>query len=167
MDNNLETTFFGALEKNKDRIFRMCRAYSTDNENAKDLFQDVVLQIWKSLPSFKELSTIDTWIYRITLNVCIRANLQLKKREDKTVRLDSIHFENLESGSNDNFEEREKYKPLYGCISKLSETDRSIILLFLEDLSYKEISSVTGLTENHVAVKLKRIKKKLFNCLNQ
>ena len=167
MDNNLESTFIDALEQDKGRIFRMCRAYSTDNENAKDLFQDVVLQIWKSLPSFSELSTIDTWIYRITLNVCIRSNLQVKKREDKMVRLDSIHFENLGTGSDDNFEESEKFKPLYRCISTLSETDRSIILLFLEDLPYKEISSVTGLTENHIAVKLKRIKEKLFNCLKQ
>ncbi|MBL4655995.1 MAG: RNA polymerase sigma factor [Bacteroidia bacterium] len=167
MDNNLESTFIDALEQDKGRIFRMCRAYSTDNENAKDLFQDVVLQIWKSLPSFSELSTIDTWIYRITLNVCIRSNLQVKKREDKMVRLDSIHFENLGTGSDDNFEESEKFKPLYRCISTLGETDRSIILLFLEDLPYKEISSVIGLTENHIAVKLKRIKEKLFNCLKQ
>lgn len=164
MNSSLEDKFLTAFERDKDRIFRICNAYTDDHEDAKDLFQEVVLNIWKSMPTFKEASIISTWIYRITLNICIRAKQLSDKTQQRTTRLDSIIYKNLSSGNQDT---NNDYKALYQCINHLSDIDKSIILMHLEQLSYDNISEVLGISENHVAVKISRIKKKLLTCLNK
>jgi RNA polymerase sigma factor (sigma-70 family) len=160
----VEERFTGILNNNKDAIYRICKAYATDEEHTRDLFQDVLLNIWRSLPGFKELSAVNTWVYRITLNVCIRAKHNAD-RHHQPVHLDSITWDYLPA-SNDE-DNRHRYNELYACIYKLNEADKLLVLLFLEDLPYKDIAAVAGISENHVAVKLKRIKAKLFNCLNE
>jgi len=122
-----------------------------------------VFQIWKSLARFEGKSDISTWIYRIALNVCMRSKLKLDKRIYFTVQLDSIHFEPTETSSNSGDEER--FKALRACISTLNESDSSLMVLYLEDLPYKEIAGITGLSENHIAFKMKRIREKLFHCI--
>jgi len=164
MDNDLENIFLATFEANKERMFRICRSYATDADDAKDLFQEVLLNLWKSLPSFKHESDINTWVYRVTINVCLRARQFSEKKERHIIRLGSIHFENIADPAVQNDDEL-LYLKLSACIRKLEGTDQSIILLYLEDLPYKEIAAVFGLSENHVAVKIKRIKSKLFNCL--
>lgn len=158
-----EKIFLDLLEENKDRIFRLCSIYSSDADDAKDLFQDVTLNIWKSLPNFNEDSSLNTWIYRVALNVCLRAKSKTKKKQDIMLKLDSVVFK-----------ETEQYEPpdnstqlaqLKRCISTLNDSDKSIIVLHLEEMPYKKISEITGLTENHIAVKMKRIKAKLFTCI--
>ena len=120
-----------------------------------------MFQIWKSLARFEGKSDISTWIYRIALNVCMRSKLKLDKRIYFTVQLDSIHFEPTETSSNSGDEER--FKALRACISTLNESDSSLMVLYLEDLPYKEIAGITGLSENHIAFKMKRIREKLFH----
>jgi len=164
MEKDLETIFLTTVEANKDRLFRICRSYSTDVDDAKDLFQEVLLNLWKSLPSFKNQSTIDTWVYRITMNVCLRAKQFSDKKQKHFVRLDGVHYENIEDPLDQSGNEKLVLK-LSECVKKLEGTDKSIILLHLEDLPYKEIAQIIGLSENHVAVKIKRIKIKLLNCL--
>lgn len=159
----MEQHFKDILNNNKDAVYRICRAYAADEEQVKDIFQEVMLNVWRALPGFKQQSAVNTWVYRIALNVCMRAKYNTDKHK-VTVRLDSIQWSSAAIADNSSSPE---YKELYACIATLNETDKSLILLFLEDLSYKEISSVTGLTENHVAVKIKRIKSKLFTCLKQ
>ena len=159
MEKDLETIFLTTVEANKDRLFRICRSYSTDVDDAKDLFQEVLLNLWKSLPSFKNQSTIDTWVYRITMNVCLRAKQFSDKKQKHFVRLDGVHYENIEDPLDQSGNEKLVLK-LSECVKKLEGTDKSIILLHLEDLPYKEIAQIIGLSENHVAVKIK-----LLNCL--
>ena len=164
MDKDLEVIFLTTVEANKDRMYRICRSYSIDTDDAKDLFQEVLLNIWKSLPSFKNQSNIATWVYRITINVCLRAKQFSDKKQKHFVRLDGVKFENIEDTIVTS--EKEKlFQKLSECIKKLEGIDKSIILLHLEDLPYKEIAHIFGLSENHVAVKIKRIKNKLLNCL--
>lgn len=151
------------LEDNKHSIYRICRIYAVSPIEPQDLFQEVVIQIWKSLPSFKENSSMNTWIYKIALNVCTRKNQQLKKGSNETVSLKSIEFKLSESPIN--IYQQEKYKALYDCISCLEDDDQKIIVLYLEELAYKKIAEITNLTENHIAVKMKRIRKKLLNCI--
>ncbi len=155
--------FEEVLEPNKDKIYRICRIYAVSPIEPQDLFQEVVYQIWKSMPSFKGNSSIDTWVYRIALNVCMRSKLQLDKNNTKTIRFDAIQFK-LNNYSTDD-EDDEKNSLLKHCIGTLNENDASIILLYLEELSYKQIAEVIGLTENHIAVKMKRIRKKLSDCI--
>ncbi|MCC1484062.1 sigma-70 family RNA polymerase sigma factor [Winogradskyella sp. E313] len=158
-----DLNFGHLLKANKETIYRICRIYAVSPIEPQDLFQEVTYQIWKSLKSFKGKSNINTWIYRIALNVCMSSKLKLEKKREKTVRFDAIQFK----ASNDSLnEEDEKYKFLKECITTLNESDTSIIVLYLEELSYKQIAEITGLTENHIAVKMKRIRKKLFDCIN-
>lgn len=164
MEKDLETVFTTTVEANKDRMFRICRSYSVDADDAKDLFQEVLLNLWKSLPSFKHQSNIDTWVYRITINVCLRTKQFVDKKQKHLVRLEGINFENVEDTTAPS-ENEKLFQKLSECIKKLEGIDKSIILLHLEDLPYKEIAHIFGLSENHVAVKIKRIKNKLLTCL--
>jgi len=151
------------LKENTHKIYRICRIYASDPIEPQDLFQEVIFQIWKSLPNFKGKSSIDTWVYRIALNVCLRAKMKLDKTNQKTARFDAIQFMPAEEVAPPF--EAEKFTYLKECIATLNESDTSIIVLYLDELSYKEISEITGLTENHIAVKMKRIRKKLFECI--
>lgn len=153
------------LERNKHKIYRICNIYAVPPLEPQDLFQEVVFQVWKSLNSFKSKSSIDTWVYKIAINVCLRSKMKLDKNHNKTDRLESIHFTPIESEIDSYGQEKIKY--LKECISTLNETDTSLIVLYLDDLSYKEIAIITGLSENHIAVKMKRVRKKLFECITQ
>jgi len=151
------------LEKNKYKIYRICNIYAVAPIEPQDLFQEVIFQIWKSLDKFKGKSSIDTWVYKIAVNVCLRSKMKFDKSNNKTDRFESIHFTPIEKEI-DAFEQ-EKLTYLKECISTLNGTDTSLIVLYLDDLSYKEIAVITGLSENHIAVKMKRIRKKLFECI--
>jgi RNA polymerase sigma-70 factor (ECF subfamily) len=164
MGEDIETIFLKTVESNKDRIFRICRSYSADSDDAKDLFQEVLLNLWKSLPSFKYKSNIDTWVYRITINICLRTKQFSDKKQKHFVKLESIHIENIEDIITPN-ENEILFLKLSECIKKLEGMEKSIILLHLEGIPYKEIAQIFGLTENHVAVKIKRIKNKLQTCI--
>ena len=166
MEKEVEATFLNALEQNQEKLFRICCIYSEDNEEAKDLFQEVLIRVWKSMSTFKGNSSIGTWMFRITLNVCLRFKSKHTKNQNRLIRLDSITISNFKSEIN-NEEEKEKLNALRKCVKKLNEGDKSIVALYLEGLAYKEISNILGLSENHVAVKIKRIKLKLLNCINK
>ncbi|MAN88166.1 MAG: RNA polymerase [Algoriphagus sp.] len=163
MQNQSTNTFEQILEINKDKIYRICKIYSVHPLEPQDLFQDVVFEIWKSFSTFKEKSSINTWIYKITLNVCLRSKQKSVNENIKLVRLESIEFTPVDVHQDKN--QQEKYNALTSCISSLEEKSRAIIILYLEELPYKDIAVITGLTENHIAVKMKRIKKVLLNCL--
>lgn len=163
MQNKAERTFIQILEDNKDKIYRICRIYAVSPVEPQDLFQEVVFQVWKSFSTFKGKSSISTWIYKIALNVCYRSKMKLEKNNSRMVLLESIQFEPAESTTDKSQEE--KYKALHDCISSLNESEQSIVILYLEEQPYKEIAVITGLTENHIAVKMKRIRKMLFDCI--
>ena len=159
----MDINFEQLLEENKNKIFRICRIYATPPIEPQDLFQEVIFQIWKSLDNFKGKSSIGTWVYKITINVCLRSKSKLDKDNNKTDRFESIHFTPIESEVD--VSDQEKFRYLKQCIATLNEVDTSLIVLYLDDLSYKEIAVITGLSENHIAVKMKRIRKKLFECI--
>lgn len=156
-----EKEFLKLLEENQQRIQKLCSMYAKTKENRKDLMQEVVLNLWKAFPSFRGESAINTWVYRIILNVCLKKTYALKK--EKTVPLEHLDFESFHNATNPT----EKFSALRACIQQLDFSDRSIIILFLEELSYREIGGIIGISENYVAVKIKRIKKKLGICLNK
>lgn len=151
------------IENNKEKIFRICKIYAVAPLEPQDLFQEVIFAIWKSLPTFKSNSSVDTWIYRITLNICLRSKQKSDKTYKKTLQLESIQFIPAEVPIENN--QQEKYNALTSCISKLNNENKAIIILYLEELKYKKIAEITGLTENHIAVKMKRIKKILLDCI--
>jgi len=105
-------------------------------------------------------------MFRIALNVCLRFKSKYAKTQNRFIRLDSMTISNLGSEEG-NEKNNEKIIALRKCVKKLNEGDKAIIALYLEGLAYREISDILGLSENHIAVKIKRIKSKLFNCINE
>jgi len=166
MTKELEKIFLAALEQNQQKLFRICSVYAKDSEETKDLFQEAIVNIWKSLSSFKGKSAMGTWMYRVTLNTCLRQRSGRIKKQEKFIRLNSITLNkvNKETLSDD---KNERLIQLRSCIKLLNEADKAVISLYLEELPYMDISSILGITENNVAVKIKRIKKKLLNCMNE
>lgn len=164
MQNQQKPTFEEVLDDNKDRIYRICRIYAVAPIEPEDLFQEVTFHIWQAYTTFEGRSCISTWMYRIALNVCIGYKNKLDDKNDKTVRLESIKFE--PTASIPDITQQEKYNALHDCIHALNTLDQSIIILSLDELSYREIATITGLTENHVAVKMKRMRKALLSCIN-
>lgn len=160
-----ETLFLTALEEHQEKLFRVCLMYSKDHEDAKDLLQEVLVHVWRSMDSFKGNAALSTWMFRITLNVCLRFKTKHTKNQHRFIRLDSMTIANI--GSEDRSgDENEKLVRLRKCVKKLNEADKAIVALYLEGLPYREISNILGVSENNVAVKVKRIKSKLLNCIN-
>lgn len=165
METELENAFLAGLEQNKRKLLRICSVYAKDEEDKKDLFQEVLVNIWKSMKAFKGNSSLSTWMYRIALNVCLNAQTQLAKKKKRFVNMDSVILSKYD-GAPIAEEESQRLIFLRACIKEMNEADRAIITLHLEELPYKEIAEITGITENYVAVKIKRIKNKLLNCIN-
>lgn len=137
-------------------IIKICRAYTNSEEDFEDYYQEVCLQMWKSRKNFNQQSDWSTWIYRLSLNVCLT---MLKKSKTSNKHLSQI-VQNEVSESNKAFED-EAINLLYSAIRKLSEIDRAIILLYLEEKSYKEIADIIGTSSNNIGVRIKRIKERL------
>ena len=166
MGQELENAFLTALGQNQQKLLRVCSVYAEDDEDKKDLFQEALINIWQSMPSFEEKSSLSTWMFRVTLNVCLRLHTKQVKKRNRFRRIDAITIEHI-SDEETNHEEHERLIKLRNCIKKLNDADKAVTTLYLEELTYKEISDITGLKENNVAVKIKRIKMKLLNCINE
>jgi RNA polymerase sigma-70 factor (ECF subfamily) len=139
-------------------IIKICRAYSNSQEDFEDYYQEVCLQIWKSKDNFNGNSEWSTWIYRLSLNVC----MTLRKRENKRNLQISKSNELPEIANQQLFSFQDKYlDELYSAIKQLSELNRAIIVLHLEEKSYKEIAFIIGTNANNIGVRIQRIKKKL------
>jgi RNA polymerase sigma-70 factor (ECF subfamily) len=139
-------------------IIKICRAYSNSQEDFEDYYQEVCLQIWRSKDNFTGNSEWSTWIYRLSLNVC----MTLRKRENNR-NLQILKSNELpEIANQELFSFQDKYlEELYTAIKQLSELNRAIIVLHLEEKSYKEIAFIIGTNSNNIGVRIQRIKKKL------
>jgi RNA polymerase sigma-70 factor (ECF subfamily) len=144
-------------------IIKICRAYTNSQEDFEDYYQEVCLQIWRSRDNFREQSEWSTWIYRLSLNVCLTL---LKKEKKNSQHLDSevLPAEIIEDSHA--FAD-ESLNQLYDAIRLLSEVDRAVILLYLEEKSYQEIADIIGTNPNNIGVRIKRIKERLKKILTQ
>jgi len=152
---NPDSFFEEFIENNKGTIYKICRVYANDQEEFKDFVQEVTIQLWRSHKNFENRSKLSTWIYRVTLNVCLTLSKKKKRRID-TVELLSTDYLDEDTGV-----EQEQVAALYKAIRKLRELDRALVLLYLEDKSYQEISEILGMTVSNVGVKINRVKTKL------
>lgn len=139
-------------------IIKICRAYSSSQEDYEDYFQEVCLQIWRTRHNFKSNSEWSTWIYRISLNVCLTLKKKADKRVDSTTT--STIVDQHEASQTNSFRDQ-SLNQLYDAIKQLPEIDRAIILLYLEKKSHLEIGEIIGTNANNIGVKINRIKKKL------
>ena len=148
-----EFTLF--VKENKTTIYTVCYMFSKDTDEVNDLFQDILIKLWNGFDSFRGDSSARTWIYRVALNACLDSGKK-KKRAGERVPL-SVDINPYEDGD----AEAMQIRQLYARINKLGLVDRSIILLWLEALSYDEIGAIVGISPKNVSVKLVRIKDQL------
>lgn len=154
---NQKDTFNSWIKDYRALLFKVVRAFTLNSDDANDLFQDMAIQVWHSIPNFKNESAVSTWLYRIALNTAIRWSKREKKHRDGKTDIDkSIHLIEVEI-----YEHDERLKWMYNQISQMNEVDKSLTLLLLEGFSYKEIAEVIGISESNVGVKVHRIKKLL------
>ncbi len=142
-------------------IIKICRAYTDSQADFEDYYQEVCLQIWRTRDKFRQESQWSTWIYRISLNVCMTLLKGKKKRKEDTV-------ENLPSPAQEDNQafSDESLNQLFEAIKKLSEVDRAVILLYLEEKSYQEIADIIGTNHNNIGVRINRIKERLKKLLD-
>ena len=154
----MEKEFLQIITENQGIIHKVCSIYCDSEEDRRDLFQEILVQLWKSFSSFRNESKFSTWMYRVALNTAITSFKKDKRQPDKS----GIPFENLQLAveAYDTTTE-DQIKLLNKAVSQLTGIEKSIILLFLEDKKYEEIAEITGITQNYVRVKMNRIKKKL------
>lgn len=150
-----EQQFTSLVREHKATIYTVCYMFSKDKEEIEDMFQDVLIRIWQGFDCFRGESDVRTWIYRIALNTCLNAD-QKRKRSGTRVPL-SIDIDPFEGNDDKSLQT----KLLYDRISRLGLVDRSLILLWLEGMSYDEIGDIIGITPGNVSVKLVRIREQL------
>ena len=163
MTQQFEQQFVKQLEKNQNIVHKVCRVYTTNSDAHKDLFQEITIQLWKAYPKFRGEAKFSTWMYRVALNTAITL-YRKSKRQIKTNDITDFHYM-LKSDEYDG-EIEEQMQLLYKAIHQLSDIEKALILLYLEDKPYKEISETMGITEVNARVKVNRIKTKLKTILN-
>jgi RNA polymerase sigma-70 factor (ECF subfamily) len=162
-----EQKYKQTISDHYDMIYRLCCSYVADADVRKDLFQNIMLRIWQGLDSFENRSSISTWIYRLSVNTSIDFLRKQRKAKKRSNHIDIAEIDVIDD-SNDiesNLIMSEKVQIMFRCINELSFIDKTIITLYLEDLSYRDISEIVGISEKNVGVKLSRIKNRLNRCL--
>lgn len=155
---NQKEEFVELVNRYKDVIFKVCYIYAPKDE-LEDYYQEVLIQLWKSLPNFRNESKLSSWIYRVSLNTCI--SFVRKNKNINKVPLIDLDFIDRD------IEKKHLIEELYLLINRLNKYEKAIILLWLEERDYEEIATIVGITKNNVAVKLNRIKEKLRKMSNQ
>ena len=156
-----EKSFVELIEKYQNILHKVCSVYCAVKADREDLFQEIVLQVWRAYPSFKGQSKLSSWLYRVALNTAIARFRKQKRR----IQASPLAFEQLnvpnETSHNEVIDTQRWY--LNEAIKQLNTVERAIMVLYLEEHSYKEISSIMGISETNVGVKINRIKNKLRN----
>jgi RNA polymerase sigma-70 factor (ECF subfamily) len=160
-----EAAFVRLLEENKARIMRLASVYTRTRADREDVFQDIAIQLWRALPSFRGEAQTSTWVYRIALNVAMRSGERLQHTARRHVPMSDTAASWFDAGS-EYAQEPPAIEHLRHCMRKLPERQRTVVMLTLEECEYREIATVTGLTESNVGVILSRVKKHLLNCIN-
>lgn len=155
MNNDKEHEFELLVRQHKRTIYTVCYMFSTNKDEIDDLFQEILIRLWNGFDRFEGRSSAKTWIYRVALNTAINQDRKERRRPQTvqlTVDIDPYEVDNPQT---------QQIRVLYDRISRLDPIDRSLILLWLEGISYDEIGAIIGISPNNVGVKLTRIKEKL------
>ena len=158
--NASEKQFAQTVKEHRSTIYTVCYMFSQDADEVEDLFQEVLVNLWKGFEGFGQRANIKTWIYRVALNTCISQDRKKKRRSSEVrMTMDINLFE-------DNDEDTRQVDMLHKRISRLQLFDRAIVLLWLENLPYEEIGQIVGITSKNVSVRLHRIREQLKQMSN-
>ena len=152
-----EEEFVRQVQANQGIIQKICGLYGQTQPDREDLFQEIIVQLWKAVPKFQEQSRFSTWLYRVALNTAI-SDFRKKRRALPVIQTEVASLE-IESEIIDGKDER--LKTLYAAISRLQEIDKAIVMLYLEDKSYDEMEDIVGISASTLRVRMNRVKEKL------
>jgi RNA polymerase sigma factor (sigma-70 family) len=158
---SVQQEFVQLIAQQQKLIHSLCSLYYRLPEDRKDLFQEIVLQLWKSYPSFNHQSKVSTWIYRVALNT-VFARIRKEKAQPERVPFSEREFQLPALETND-----EETQELYRAISQLSDVDKAIIMLYLDEHSYEEMATILAMSRTNVSTKINRIKSRLSKLLKK
>ncbi len=153
--------FMAWLEAHGASVMKVARAYTLTPEERQDLAQEILLQAWRSLPAFQGRANAATWFYRVALNTAMNWRRNDMRRRNSQEPLMEIHLAAHDSGDTERLQQRETVERLYSAIEQLPKGDAALVLMYLDELSYREMAEVLGISESNVGVKLNRAKKTL------
>lgn len=157
----LEIEFIEMVKAHSPLIYKVCNAYATEHYEMNDLYQDILLNLWKGYPKFRGESRLSTWIYQVSFHTAV-SSLRKEIKQQSHVHI-TLEMENILASDDGN---SDQVKEMYGLIRRLDKYDRAVILLWLDDLSYQEISEILGISKSNVATKINRVKNKLKEMSN-
>ena len=163
-----EQQFLKLVNENRDRILRVCRVYAWNTADQDDLYQEILFQVWRSLPALKESNFANTWLYRVAINTAISFVRKRASRLDRVVHFDHADLtRTIEAQQATDEKTDDRMANLYNAIYKLNPIEKALVTLFLEDLTYEQIAEATGIKANNVGVMLHRAKKKLSSLMKE
>lgn len=165
-DESLKAVFNDWLGRHGAVVLKVARAYTRTAEDCQDLAQEILLQVWRSAPAFQGRASVSTWVYRVALNTALGWRRKEGRRRARQRPL--LEVKDLSAAGLDGAEQlswREAVERLYAAIRRLREADIALVLLYLDDLSYRQMAEVLGISESNVGVRLNRAKKALLALL--
>lgn len=168
--DDLEARFRTWVSEHAGAVLKVARAYTYTVDDCQDLVQEILLQVWRSLPRFEGRSSEITWFYRIALNTALGWRRDEQRRRGRHDPVAGIEVGNVVAENADSAQQtanREMVERLYAAIHQLPKTDATLVLLYLDELSYREMSEVLGISESNVGVKLNRAKKALGELMRE
>ncbi|NUM54318.1 MAG: RNA polymerase sigma factor [Candidatus Hydrogenedentes bacterium] len=166
-DEDQKALFMNWLNEHGPSVMKVARAYTLTAEDCQDLAQEILLQAWRSLPTFEHRASAATWFYRIALNTAMNWHRKDKPRRLTQQPLLEVHSATVGSNSADQVQHRDTVEQLYKAIHQLPKADAALVLLYLDDLSYREMAEILGISESNVGVKLNRAKKALSDLMKE
>jgi RNA polymerase sigma-70 factor (ECF subfamily) len=165
---NNEGRFLELVNENRPKILKICRVYAWNRDDQDDLYQEILFQIWRGLPSLQEDRYASTWLYRIALNASMSfVRRKTSRGAAQTTTHDHAQLEQMLETQPVTDSRNDPLAHLYEAIAQLDDVEKALITLFLEDLSYEQIAAIMGITESNVGVRLHRTKKKLLTLMKE
>jgi RNA polymerase sigma-70 factor, ECF subfamily len=166
LDDDPESLFRSWVTEHGGAILKVARAYTLNADDCQDLVQEILLQVWRSLPQFQGRASASTWLYRVALNTALDWNRKERRRRARQRPI--LEMDDLSAAGADGAgqaAQRETVERLYAAIRRLPAAEAALVLLYLDDLSYRQMAEVLGISESNVGVKLNRAKKALGQLL--
>ena len=161
-DEDQKSLFMNWLGEHGSSVMKVARAYTLTSEECQDLAQEILLQAWRSLPKFEGKASAATWFYRVALQTAMnwqRKDKPRRSRQQPLLEVQALAPKGIDSA--EQAQHRDTVEQLYKAINQLPKTDAALVLLYLDELSYREMAEVLGISESNVGVKLNRAKKAL------
>ncbi len=159
--DDTQAYFLQLVRENEPRLRRISRIYAPDPDRARDLYQDILVQLWRSLPGFRGEAAAGTWLYRVALNTALAFRRDGKWQRE--MPLDDGHADRPDGAQQplEHAATAQSLEKLYDAIGRLPDTDKALVLLHLDDVAYRDIAEILGFSESNVGVRLHRIRKRL------